>query len=70
MIYYEEKTGACFYVDLAQFNIIDLLSVAGAIIFALLAAWIVMRSSLWIVRRVGHTGILVLSRILGILLQR
>jgi multiple antibiotic resistance protein len=56
------------YVDLAQLNIVDLLSVAGAIITALLAAWIVMRSSLWIVRHVGRTGILVLSRILGILL--
>jgi multiple antibiotic resistance protein len=27
-----------------------------------------MRSSMWIVRRVGRTGILVVSRILGILL--
>lgn len=56
------------YVDLAQPNIVDLFSVAGAIISALVAAWIVMRSSLWIVRRTGRTGILVLSRILGILL--
>lgn len=56
------------YVDLAQPNIVDLLSVAGAIISALVAAWIVMRSSLWIVRRTGRTGILVLSRILGVLL--
>lgn len=56
------------YVDLAQPNIVDLFSVAGAIISALVAAWIVMRSSLWIVRRTGRTGILVLSRILGVLL--
>lgn len=56
------------YVDLAQLNIFDLLSVASAIICSLLAAWIVMRSSLWIVKHIGRTGILVLSRILGILL--
>ena len=56
------------YVGLAQSNIINLLSVAGAIISALVAAWVVMRSSLWIVGRVGRTGILVLSRILGVLL--
>jgi multiple antibiotic resistance protein len=56
------------YVGLAQPNVVDLLSVAGAIIISLLAAWIVMRSSLWIVRHTGRTGILVLSRILGILL--
>lgn len=56
------------YVGIAQPNVVDLLSVAGAIITSLLAAWIVMRSSLWIVRRTGRTGILVLSRILGILL--
>src|SRR5438874_1352978 len=56
------------YVDLAAPNIIDLLSVAGAIISALFTAWLVMRSSIWIVNRVGRTGILVTSRILGILL--
>ena len=56
------------YVDLAAPNILNLLSVAGAIISALFVAWLVMRSSMWIVRRVGRTGILVVSRILGILL--
>ncbi|TMF42051.1 MAG: NAAT family transporter [Chloroflexi bacterium] len=56
------------YVDLAAPNIIDLISVAGAIISALFTAWLVMRSSIWIVNRVGRTGILVTSRILGILL--
>src|SRR5207249_2638096 len=58
------------YVNLATANgnPLDLLSVAGAIISALIAAWLVMRSSQWIIGRVGRTGILVLSRILGILL--
>ncbi len=56
------------YVDLAGSNLFDLLSVAAAIITALIAAWLVMRSSLWIIRHIGRTGILVLSRILGILL--
>lgn len=56
------------YVDLAAPNIFDLLSVAAAIISALFVAWLVMRSSMWIIRHVGRTGILVLSRILGILL--
>jgi multiple antibiotic resistance protein len=56
------------FVGLAASNALDLLSVAGAIISALFAAWLVMRGSMWIVRRVGRTGILVLSRILGILL--
>jgi len=56
------------YVDFAAPNIFDLLSVAAAIISALFVAWLVMRSSMWIIRHVGRTGILVLSRILGILL--
>jgi multiple antibiotic resistance protein len=56
------------YVDLATANPLELLSVAAAIISALLAAWLVMRSSMLIVRHIGRTGILVLSRILGILL--
>jgi multiple antibiotic resistance protein len=56
------------YVDLATPNIFDLLSVAAAITSALFVAWLVMRSSMWIIRHVGRTGILVLSRILGILL--
>jgi multiple antibiotic resistance protein len=58
------------YVNLATTsgNPLDLLSVAGAIISALIGAWLAMRSSQWIIGRVGRTGILVLSRILGILL--
>jgi multiple antibiotic resistance protein len=56
------------YVDLATPHPLDLLAVAAAIICALLAAWLVMRSSMQIIRLFGHTGILVLSRILGILL--
>ena len=61
-------TTTILFVGLAASNILDLLSVAGAIISALFVAWLVMRGSMWIVRRVGRTGILVLSRILGILL--
>lgn len=56
------------YVDLATPHALDLLAVAAAIICALLAAWLVMRSSVQIIRLFGRTGILVLSRILGILL--
>ena len=56
------------YVDLATPNPLDLLAVAAAIISALLVAWLVMRSSMHIIRLFGRTGILVLSRILGILL--
>lgn len=56
------------YVDLATPHPLDLLAVATAILSALFAAWLVMRSSLGIIRLVGRTGIMVLSRILGILL--
>src|SRR5260221_5782274 len=56
------------YVDLATPHPLDLLAVAAAIISTLLAAWLVMRSSIYIVRRFVRTGILLLSRILGILL--
>lgn len=56
------------YVGLAIPNLLNILSVAGAILSALFAAWLVMRSSMWIIRHVGRTGILVLSRILGIVL--
>ena len=56
------------YVDLATPDPFDLVSVAVAIAIALFAAWLVMRSSGWIMQYVGRTGILVLSRILGILL--
>src|SRR6266567_4603780 len=58
------------YVNLALANgsALALVSVGAAIATALIAAWLVMRSSLWIIHHVGRTGILVLSRILGILL--
>ena len=56
------------YVDIATPRILDLLAVAGAIATSLLAAWLVMRSSLSIIRLFGRTGIMVVSRILGILL--
>jgi len=58
------------YVNLATAtgNPFSFLAVGAAIISALFAAWIVMRSSQWIIHLVGRTGILVLTRILGILL--
>lgn len=56
------------YVDLATPNPWNLLAVALAIGSALLAGWLVMRSSTRIIGIFGRTGILVLSRILGILL--
>lgn len=56
------------YVDIATPNPFDLLSVAAAIVFALFVAWLAMRGSTWIIERIGRTGILVVSRILGILL--
>jgi multiple antibiotic resistance protein len=56
------------YVDIATPHPLDLLAVAAAIICSLLTAWLVMRSSLALVRIFGRTGIMVLSRILGILL--
>lgn len=56
------------YIGQAATNVYELLAVAGAIAAALVAAWLVMRSSVWIVHHVSRTGILVLSRILGILL--
>ncbi|HTI14428.1 MAG TPA: MarC family protein [Dictyobacter sp.] len=56
------------YVGQASNDPLNLLAVAAAIFSALLMAWLVMRSSTWIINIVGRTGILVLSRILGILL--
>lgn len=58
------------YVTLASSsgNPLSYLAVGGAIVVTLLIAWGVMRSSLWIIKHIGRTGILVLSRILGILL--
>jgi multiple antibiotic resistance protein len=54
--------------DLATPHPLELLAVAAAISSTLLVAWLVMRSSIDIIRLFGRTGILVLSRILGILL--
>lgn len=56
------------YVDLATPHPLELFAVAAAISSTLLVAWLVMRSSIDIIRLFGRTGILVLSRILGILL--
>jgi multiple antibiotic resistance protein len=56
------------YVDLATPNPLNLLAVALAIASSLFAAWLVMRSSTRIIGLFGRTGIMVLSRILGILL--
>jgi multiple antibiotic resistance protein len=56
------------YVDTATPHPLDLLSVAIAIASSLLVAWLVMRGSSWIMHMVGRTGIMVLSRILGVLL--
>jgi multiple antibiotic resistance protein len=56
------------YVDVATPRPLELFAVAASIVTALLAAWLAMYCSAWIIRRVGRTGILVLSRILGILL--
>lgn len=56
------------YVDIATPRLLDLLAVVAAIASVLLAAWLVMSSSTRIVRFFGRTGILVFSRILGILL--
>jgi multiple antibiotic resistance protein len=56
------------YVNSALANPINLLWVAAAIAITLTLAWVVMRASMWIVQRVGRTGIMVLSRILGIVL--
>lgn len=58
------------YVNLAtgSGNPLSLLAVGAAIVCALFAAWLVMRSSQWIIQLIGRTGILVLTRILGILL--
>jgi multiple antibiotic resistance protein len=56
------------YVDLATPRPLELLAVAAAIASALLACWLVMRGSTRLIRLFGRTGILVLTRILGILL--
>ena len=56
------------YVGQASSNAISLLAVAAAIVSALVIAWLTMSSSTLIMRYIGKTGIMVLSRILGILL--
>ncbi|EFH86938.1 MarC family protein [Ktedonobacter racemifer] len=56
------------YVGQASMQPMLLLSVFLAIASALVLAWVAMRSSSWIIQRVGRTGIMVFSRILGILL--
>lgn len=56
------------YVDIATPHPLNLIAVAAAIICSLFTAWLVMQSSLRLVRLFGRTGIMVLSRILGILL--
>ncbi len=56
------------YVDLAAPRPLELLAVGAAIASALFAGWLVMRSSSRIIKLFGRTGILVVSRILGILL--
>jgi membrane protein, MarC family len=56
------------YIGQASSNSVDLIEVIAAIIGVLLLAWVIMRSCTVIIRYIGKTGILVLSRILGILL--
>jgi multiple antibiotic resistance protein len=56
------------YVGQASSNIPNLIAIGVAIACALFLAWLSMRSCTWIIKYVGKTGILVLSRVLGILL--
>jgi multiple antibiotic resistance protein len=56
------------YVGTATSNPLKLGAVAASIVVTLFIAWLVMRGSSWIVQYAGRTGILVLSRILGIIL--
>jgi multiple antibiotic resistance protein len=55
-------------VDTAQGQVFQLVGIAVATFITLIAAWIAMRVSLPIQKRVGVTGITVLSRVLGMLL--
>lgn len=55
-------------VDNAQGQVVNLVLVGVAGALTLIAAWITMSISLPIQKRVGTTGILVLSRVLGMLL--
>jgi multiple antibiotic resistance protein len=56
------------YVGTAMSSPFEMLAVAISVAVTLLIAWLVMRASTWIIQHVGRTGILVLSRILGIIL--
>jgi multiple antibiotic resistance protein len=56
------------YIDLATPHPLELVAVIAAIICTLFLAWLVMRASSLILRYIGRTGILVVSRILGIIL--
>jgi len=55
-------------VDSARGRPVELASVAAAAALTLAAAWLVMSGSGVIQKRIGTTGILVLSRVLGMLL--
>jgi len=56
------------YVGRAMFHPLELLAVSLSILCALFLAWLAMRGSSWLMQKVGRTGIMVVSRILGILL--
>jgi multiple antibiotic resistance protein len=56
------------FADSASSNVFNILVVITAIIFCLIVAWIAMEKSSLIMKVIGRTGILVFSRILGILL--
>ncbi|MBE3560498.1 MAG: NAAT family transporter [Ktedonobacteraceae bacterium] len=56
------------YIDTVTPRPFELLAVTIVIIVTLLLAWIIMRGSMWIVEHIGRTGIMVLSRLLGIIL--
>lgn len=55
-------------VETAQGQVFHLVGIAVATFITLIAAWIAMRVSLPIQKRVGVTGITVLTRVLGMLL--
>lgn len=55
-------------VGVSQNSPVQLAGIAAATVLTLVAAWIAMRVSIQIQRAVGTTGILVLSRVLGMLL--
>lgn len=61
-------TTVILLIDAAQGQAGSLVAIAAAAIVTLVAAWIAMRVSLRIQKRIGTTGILVVSRVLGMLL--